>query len=98
MHDHPDSSCINILENIKVAMGSNSTILIDDIVLPEKVGEGGSSEEFATILDIATMATLAAKERTRNEWDTLLDAVGMYVQEVRKYDNVGNSILIVKKK
>lgn len=37
LHDHNDTSCTVILDNIKAAIGLEFTLLIDDLVLPGKV-------------------------------------------------------------
>jgi len=97
LHDHPDGPCVAILNNIKNAMGPNSTILIDDLVIPEQV-EGSGKDEWVATLDIAVMASLGAQERTKSDWDHLLDSVGMFIEEFRTYDSLGNSVLVVKRR
>ena len=74
MHDYTDEKCIEILRNIMPAMGSDSVILIDEIVMPDK-----SAHWHATALDICVMTMLAGRERTLKQWQTLLDSAGMEI-------------------
>ena len=80
LHDHPDEKCQVILQNLISAMGKNSMILIDEMVLPN-VGVHWQ----ATQLDMLVMAGLAATERTYDQWETLLASVGLKIQKVHTY-------------
>lgn len=79
-------------------MGDHSTLLIDELILPEIVNGGSRNVEFAASLDMVMMAGLGGQERTRSDWDDLFGAVGMHVEELRRYDQKGNGILVIKKK
>jgi demethylsterigmatocystin 6-O-methyltransferase len=81
MHDWPDADCIRILENIIPAMGPESLILIDDVVLPEtKVPWQVSS------MVLSMMACLGGIERTKEDWEVLLDKAGLKVEHIVRYD------------
>jgi len=80
MHDWPDVKCVAILKQIVQALGSDSQVLIDEMALPE-VGVPWE----ATTLDIGMMASLGARQRTVEEWHTLLDAAGLHVLRIDTY-------------
>jgi demethylsterigmatocystin 6-O-methyltransferase len=77
LHDWPDIKAIIILKRLITALGPDSQILIDDIVLPDT----GVSWEAATI-DLTMIASLGSRERTIAEWYALLDTVGLRVLHI----------------
>ncbi|KAH7400906.1 S-adenosyl-L-methionine-dependent methyltransferase [Phaeosphaeria sp. MPI-PUGE-AT-0046c] len=81
MHDWPDEDCIRILKNIIPAMGPDSLILIDDVALPESHVPWQVSAMVMMI-----MAALGGIERTRSDWESLLDRAGLKVAHIFKYD------------
>ncbi|KAK5633374.1 hypothetical protein RRF57_009088 [Xylaria bambusicola] len=90
LHDWPDHKCIQILENIKSAMTKDSRILIDEMVLPER-----GAPWRATQLDLAMSTCFAAMERSRADWDSLLDKAGLSILKVWKYtDEVDDCIIV----
>lgn len=94
LHDWPDDRCIEILSNQRDAMGEESVILIDEIVLPEMGGHWRASE-----MDIALMACMASVERTEVQWSELLGKVGLRVEEKWTYDDqMLYAIMVVVKK
>lgn len=78
-------------------MGPDSSLLIDELILPETVERASREAEVTASLDIVLMAGIAGRERTMSMWEELLKEVGLRVEEVRTYDHLGNSILRVKK-
>lgn len=83
LHDHPDASCQKILANILPAMGDDSAILVDDLVIPN-VGAGLHS----TAMDLTMMACHAGKERSEAEWRALVDGVeGLEIKKIWTYGN-----------
>jgi demethylsterigmatocystin 6-O-methyltransferase len=94
LHDWPDAKCQEILRNIIPAMGEDSRILLDEMVLPE-----AKVHWEAVQIDITMMVSTAACERTRNEWEKLLESVGLVVEGVWTYTpSVYESVMLVKKK
>jgi demethylsterigmatocystin 6-O-methyltransferase len=83
MHDWNDGDCIRILEKISPAMGPESLILIDDVVLPEQ-----NMPWQVAMMDIGMMACLGGIERTQEDWEDLLDRAGLKLVGVHKYDEV----------
>lgn len=80
LHDWPDEKCITILSHLRDALEPGSSILIDDIVLPN-VGVHWK----AASLDLVMMSTLAALERTTDDWHALLKAAGLQILRVHTY-------------
>ncbi|KAH6652311.1 o-methyltransferas-like protein [Truncatella angustata] len=80
LHDWPDETCIEILSQISIALGSESQILIDEMVLPNV----GVTWE-ATTIDLTMMSSLGSRERTLKEWRALLDSAGLKIQRIDTY-------------
>jgi demethylsterigmatocystin 6-O-methyltransferase len=77
LHAWPDEKAIIILQNFIPALGPESRILIDDMVLPnEKVHWQAAS------IDLVMMAALASKERTDEQWRALVEAAGLQILEI----------------
>ncbi|KAL9032797.1 MAG: hypothetical protein Q9214_007806 [Letrouitia sp. 1 TL-2023] len=94
LHDYPDDKCVTILQNTIGAMGEDSQLLIDEMVVPAK-----GAHPQATQYDMAMMACLAAIERSEKQWHDLLDAAGMKLVRIVTYNNLtGQSIIVGKLK
>ncbi len=89
LHDWPDAECVRILKIVIRAMGPESRLIIDDVVMPER-----GAPWQATYMDLSMMNNLGALERTRPEWDALLDQAGLKVIDVHQYDPKMQSVLI----
>jgi demethylsterigmatocystin 6-O-methyltransferase len=83
MHDWTDEDCVRILSSITPAMGPESRILIDDVVLPET-----KVPWQVAMMDIAMMAALGGIERSKEEWESLLGGAGLKMVDVYCYDDV----------
>ena len=77
LHDWPDDKCRLILQNIIPAMGKDSVILIEDMVLPASGVHWQSTQ-----VDLTMMCALAAVERTEDQWRALLDSAGLEISKV----------------
>lgn len=93
-HDWPDSECIKILRHTRDAMVSQmSTILIDEVVLPE-VG----AHWMVTQRDLSMLALFNASERSATQWEALITQAGLQMVEIRCYDErMAASIIVVKR-
>lgn len=80
LHDWPDDKAIQVLSRIREALGPDSQVLIDEIVMPN-VG----AHELSTNIDMIMMACLGAIERTVNEWHVLLEAAGFRILRIDGY-------------
>jgi len=74
LHMFSDDKCREILQNIVQAMGKDSLILIEEMVLPDTHIHWQAAQ-----LDLTMMVVLAATERTETQWRELLDSVGLAV-------------------
>lgn len=77
LHDWPDKQARQILGNIKDAMSPESLLLIDEMVLPESNVTLASAQ-----VDLIMMANFASLERTREQFESLLNEVGFEVVRV----------------
>ncbi|KAL9608903.1 MAG: hypothetical protein Q9167_006284 [Letrouitia subvulpina] len=92
LHDYPDDKCVTILQNTSGAMGEDSQLLIDEMVVPTK-----GAHPQATQYDMAMMACLAAIERSEKQWLALLEAAGMKLVRIVTYNNLtGQSIIMAE--
>jgi demethylsterigmatocystin 6-O-methyltransferase len=80
IHDYPDERAVDILKNTIAALGPDSVILIDDMVVPNT-----GAHWQATQIDMIMMTSLAAKERTRDQWDTLVEKAGLKINKIYTY-------------
>ena len=74
-HDWSDGMMIKILKNIVPAMAPVSKVLIADVVLPESGVSG-----MAACMDM--MMCIGGKERTRANFEAVLDAAGLKLDRV----------------
>ncbi|KAH8689511.1 O-methyl transferase B [Talaromyces proteolyticus] len=91
MHDYPDDKAVAILKNIIAALGPDSVILIDDMVLPDS-----KVHWQATQIDITMMSALASRERTVEAWSELMQKAGLKINRIYTYtESLQDSILEV---
>lgn len=67
-----------LLETIKAAMKPDSVLLVDEMVLPEE-----NVNYMAASIDMTTLSAFASMERTKTQWKTLFEEVGLKL--VRTY-------------
>ena len=79
-----------ILQQVIKAMGRDSVILIDDMVIPVQ-----GAHWQATQLDLTMMAALAAIERTEKQWRLLLDRAGLTIKQICTYTPERRDSIIV---
>ncbi|KIA75618.1 O-methyltransferase [Aspergillus ustus] len=89
-HNWTDQYAVEILKQIVPALGKDSIILIDDLLIPptEMAWQAG-------FLDLAMMGMLAGIERTRAQFDALVDQAGLKITEMFPYDVNQGAILVV---
>lgn len=91
LHDYADDKCVAILKNLMVACSKDSLILIDEMVLPNS-----HVHWHATQLDLTLMASLASVERTKAQWQALLDRAGLRIINIYEYTvSLQDSIIAV---
>lgn len=90
LHDYPDEKCRVILRNIMTAMGKDSRIIIDEIVLPDS-----NVSWQAAQVDLTMFCRHGAMERTQAQWKTLLGSVGLEIEMTYVYGPaVHESVLV----
>lgn len=80
LHDWPDQSCIEILSHLVEAMAPNSMIMVDEVSLPAT-----NAPWYAAMADLMMMISFGAKERGLQDWESIINAVGLRVKESRVY-------------
>ncbi|KAJ5747633.1 uncharacterized protein N7511_009329 [Penicillium nucicola] len=90
LHDWPDAKCQEILQHIVDAMDSNSTVVIDEFVLPET-----NAQPYATSMDMLMLASLGAEERAGSRWEELLKSTGLKVVDIKPHRDGEYASLIV---
>ncbi|KAL8723149.1 MAG: hypothetical protein Q9225_000490 [Loekoesia sp. 1 TL-2023] len=90
LHDWADEKAEAILKNIVPAMGPDSQILIDEMVLPNT-----GVHWWSACLDLHMYAMLGALERNVDQWKSLLDKCGLKILEVRTYMPVMRNAVII---
>ncbi|KAF4553200.1 O-methyltransferase domain-containing protein 4 [Elsinoe fawcettii] len=94
LHDWPDEEAVRILRHVADAMGEESEVLIDELVMPEQ-----GAHIHATVYDVVMMCALGGRERTRKEWEVLVAKAGLEVRDVTGYTMPkGDSIIRCGKK
>ncbi len=71
LHDWPDPESLTILQAIRAAAPSNATLLVIENLLPEPPGP-----HWANDLDINMLTMTGGLERTRTEYERLLEKAG----------------------
>ena len=75
LHSWPDEKCVQILTHLKNAMEPGySKILINELILSD---QGAST--FESRSDMLMMSLTWGMERSRRQWETLLDKAGLEV-------------------
>lgn len=72
--DHPDPAASQILGCIADAMDADSRILVEDVVLPDTIGE--DSMRIHNVIDFHLLTLLNSKERTIDDWKDLIASTG----------------------
>jgi hypothetical protein len=82
LHDFYEPVCIKILKNVAAAMGPTSRLIVADLILPDKTEIGGDMTTYW--LDFSMMM-LNGKEKTKKEFEEILDAAGLEIVKVWMY-------------
>ncbi|TVY80397.1 Demethylsterigmatocystin 6-O-methyltransferase [Lachnellula suecica] len=80
LHDRPDEPCRIILARLREALTEKSRILIEEMVLPN-----AGVDWAAAHTDLNMMSCSAVQERTQDQWESLLDGIGLRIVEQRSY-------------
>ncbi|GAB1216887.1 hypothetical protein ATERTT37_006106 [Aspergillus terreus] len=80
LHVFPDQMCEKVLRIQAEAMGPDSKLLIEELVLPE-----AHVDWSATCIDLLMLSSFASQERTRTQWVRLLEKSGLKVMDIHAY-------------
>lgn len=89
LHDWPDEQCVKILRQVVAALAPHSRILIDEVVVPD-----AGVPWQAAFMDLLMMDSLGGIERTRAEWDELMEQAGLRAVHTYPYGDKGQAILV----
>ncbi len=79
LHDWNDKDCIKILSTCRKSMKADATLLIIEAIV-----EAGNTRDFAKDVDIAMLVLFGGKERTKHEWEVLLQAASLRLVNIHK--------------
>jgi hypothetical protein len=77
VHDFDDEQAVAILTTVRRHMPRGSTLLLLESVVPP-----GNTPHFAKLLDLDMMIFVGGRERTRQQFETLLDRAGLRMTRV----------------
>lgn len=88
LHDWPDKQAREILVRVREAMGPDSLLLINEVLVPDT-----SRPLSSVVADLAMMSSYAALERTRAQFEALLNDTGFELVDVWRPhgDGVGST-------
>ncbi|CRG83544.1 Demethylsterigmatocystin 6-O-methyltransferase [Talaromyces islandicus] len=93
LHDWPDDDCVKIFKRLADALGVDSKILLDEVVLPDTGAYWQS-----TLADLTMMVSFAGAERTSRKWHEIADRAGLKISQVHVFDvRQGYAITILEK-
>ena len=89
IHDYGDEQAIQILSHTRDALGPDSVVLIDDMVLASK----GVNWQAAQ-LDMTMLTCFSSLERTRTQWYDLIVRTGLKIVKMYTYtESLGDSVI-----
>jgi hypothetical protein len=88
LHDWGDEACRSILKNIILSMSVDSRILINELVLPDT----GCERRMA--LNDIVMLTFGGIERGGEQWNALLQGVGLEIKNVWRKE--GENLFVIE--
>ena len=91
LHDFSTPKCISLLQSIIAVMDSESLLLIDEMVIPD----AGGVPWQAAQMDLLLMSSFGSLERTREQWEELLEQAGLRTLEVFAYSQSQQESVIV---
>ena len=82
-----------MLGNTVEAMSPESSLLIDEWVLPD-VGAplAGASEDMLMLMFLSGM------ERSESQWKSLLESIGLEIKKIWRTDGVSEAVIEAKKR
>lgn len=72
--DYPDAKAVEILKNTVPAMGPESRLIINEMLVPDRVTAG--DQQMVYLFDIMLLA-MCGRERSLSEYRHIFDVVGL---------------------
>jgi hypothetical protein len=79
IHNWSDGEAVKILQNIRKAMPQNGRLLIIEAVI-----ENDNRNSFGKMIDVYMMVGISGRERTKDEYQTLLENAGFKIENVKR--------------
>ena len=92
LHDFDDAESQRLLRHTVDAMDSQSSLLIDDWVLPDV-----NAPVAGGTYDIMMLMLLSGMERSEKQWRALLESLGMAVRNIWRKEGVGEAVIEARK-
>ncbi|KAH6624379.1 putative flavin-dependent halogenase/O-methyltransferase bifunctional protein [Chaetomium sp. MPI-SDFR-AT-0129] len=89
LHNWDDESSVDILRGLVPALGPDSLVLIDELVVPDT-----GADAWVTGQDLNMMLVFKGAERTKGQWNTLLGRAGLEMVDIKTYAPVRRSSII----
>lgn len=77
IHDWDDDTSLQILRNVRAAIGPDGKLLLFEFVIPDR-----AKPHFGMLLDLEMLITVGGRERTRDEYAKLLSGAGFRLDRV----------------
>ncbi|MFF4053332.1 methyltransferase [Streptomyces chartreusis] len=88
LHDWNDEKCIEILTSVRAAMPPGGTLLVVESVI-----EPGNDPAPSKILDMVMLVLNGGQERTREQFEMLLESAGFHIDRVLPMASSSTSII-----
>ncbi|CAG9951641.1 unnamed protein product [Clonostachys rosea f. rosea IK726] len=98
LHNNDDETCKKILQAQLSAMGSNTVLVIDDKVLPDReLLTDSMDSEYQASLSLVMRTLFNSQERREAHWRRLVEEAGLVVRDIRKYTEFDDSVVLCVK-
>ncbi|RKK83898.1 hypothetical protein BFJ71_g14724 [Fusarium oxysporum] len=89
--DYPDAKVVEILKNTVSAMGSESRLIINEMLVPDRVTAG--EQQMVYLFDIMLLA-MSGRERSLSEYRRIFDGVGLEL--VKEHRSEGHQTMMLE--
>ena len=77
LHGYREEPARRILQNVRRAMGPEGRLLLIEVVLPDRILRPDPDTEKLIMSDLNMLAVTGGRERTENDWNSLLTSAGL---------------------
>lgn len=83
IHDWDDEQALQILKNVSAAMDNDSRLYIIDGIL-----DYSKNKELLAAIDLALLTVFQGRERTKAEFEVLIQSAGLEIVEIQLLDDL----------